>query len=71
MLAVPAVLPFTTPEVPTVAIAGLLLLHVPPVVTLANVVVSPTHTDAVPVIGETLPGFTDITLVVAQPVGSI
>ena len=47
---VPALMPVTTP-VPdtTVAIAVLLLLHVPPPVALANVVVEPSHTLAVPV----------------------
>jgi len=37
-------------EEPTVAVAVLLLVQVPPVVASANVVVAPTQTEAVPVI---------------------
>jgi hypothetical protein len=52
MVAVPADAPAVTSPVdaPTVAIAVLLLVHVPVVGVLASVVVCPTHTDAVPVI---------------------
>jgi len=50
MVAVPAAAPVTFPEVFTVAIAVLLLLHVPPVVALLNDVVAPGHTTVVPVI---------------------
>jgi hypothetical protein len=50
MVEFPAVTPVTTPVAdPTVALA-LLLLHVPPVVLLARVVVCPTHTLAEPVL---------------------
>ena len=49
MLAVPAVMPLTTPLVPTVATEVLLLLHVPPAVALLSVVVLPAVSVAVPV----------------------
>ena len=51
MVAVPADMPDTAPEgEPTVAIAVLLLLHVPPVVASPSVVVAPAQTLVVPVI---------------------
>ena len=46
----PALTPDTMPVEPTVAIAVLLLLQVPPDVASANVVVELTHTFSVPVI---------------------
>ena len=51
MIEVPAPTPVTTP-VPdtTVAFAGLLLLHVPPLVALLSVVVVPIQADSVPLI---------------------
>ena len=49
MVAVPAVTPVTIPDMPIVATAVLLLLHVPPVVVLLNVVVAVAQTIAVPV----------------------
>ena len=56
MVTVPAATPVTTPvDEPTVAKPVLLLLHVPPVVAQASVVVAPSHTVSVPVIGN---GFT-------------
>ena len=63
MIAVPADTPVTTP-VPgtTVTTVVVLLLHVPPPASL-NVVVDPTHTDAVPEIAEGN-GFT-VTVLVA------
>ena len=51
MVAEPAATPVTTPLELTVAAAVLLLDHVPPVVTSANVVVDPTQTAGVPVMG--------------------
>ena len=52
MVTVPGATPVTMPDdVPTVAIAGSLVVHVPPALALANVVVSSGHTTAVPVIG--------------------
>ena len=54
MVVVPAAMPDTTPDVPIVAIAGVLLLHVPPVVVLAIVVVAPAHTLIVPVMADTV-----------------
>jgi hypothetical protein len=54
MVATPVVIPFTTPDVGLlrVAIVVLLLLHVPPEVGFAKVVVPPGHTVSVPVIAE-------------------
>lgn len=53
-MAVPAVIPVINPDDdPAVATDGLLVLHVPVVVVLASVVVWPTHTVAMPVIGAT------------------
>ena len=43
-MADPAVIPATTPVALTLAMAALLLLHVPPVVALVNVMVEPAHT---------------------------
>lgn len=48
-VAVPAAIPVTNPAFVTVAIAELLLIHVPPVVG-ESVVVEPTQTDDAPVI---------------------
>jgi hypothetical protein len=45
-------MPHTTPDVsPTVATAGLLLVHVPPLIVLLSVVHEPSHTCAGPLIG--------------------
>ena len=52
MVEVPATAPLTMPDVPMVATVVLLLLHTPPDVASLNVVVEPTHTVAVPVIGD-------------------
>jgi hypothetical protein len=50
-MVMPAVIEFTTPlDEPIVATAGLLLLHVPPVVISAKVVAVPAHIEVVPVI---------------------
>jgi hypothetical protein len=43
MMAVPGLAPVTTPDEDTVAIKGAELLHVPPGVASARVVVAPTH----------------------------
>lgn len=52
MVAVPGVPPVTTPVVATIdAVAGALLLHVPPPKSL-NVVMPPVHTVAVPSIAD-------------------
>lgn len=49
----PAVPPVTTPDVEfTLAVPDALLVQVPPVGVLLNVVVSPEHTVAVPVIDD-------------------
>jgi hypothetical protein len=70
MVAVPDEIPLTIPVLPTVAIAVLLLLHVPPVVVLAKVVEAPAHAPAFPVIalGKT---FTVTIFVTLHPVVSI
>jgi hypothetical protein len=47
MVAVPAPVPVTTPVAPTVAIAALLLVQVPPLVASVNVVLLPTQMLAV------------------------
>ena len=63
MFAVPAETPVTTPAVATtVAIAGRLLVHVPPGVASESVVVVPTHIPVAPVMGDI--GFT-LTVLVA------
>lgn len=48
MMAVPVVTPVTIPVGSTVAVAVLLLLHVPPVVVFVKVVVDVGHTENVP-----------------------
>jgi hypothetical protein len=69
IVVVPAATPVTTPDASIVAFAGVPLVHVPPVVTLFNVVVRPSQTVSVPVIvaGSAL---TVTVAVVMQPVGS-
>jgi hypothetical protein len=52
IVAAPAVMPVRNPVLALiVAVVLLLLLHVPPVVALASVAVSPAHSTTVPVIG--------------------
>ena len=50
MVVVLAATPLTIPDVPTIAIASLALVHEPPAMVLPNEVVLPTQTDAIPVI---------------------
>jgi hypothetical protein len=59
-------MPVTNPEVETVAIPVLLLLHVPPAVASNTDAVVPLHTKEVPVIGNI--GFTVATIVALHPV---
>lgn len=60
-------MPVTTPVVVfTVAFVVALLLHVPPPVALASVVVEPMHTDGVPVFTEGA-AFTVTNVVRSQP----
>ena len=59
-------MPATRPAAPIVAIAVLLLLHEPPVVSSLNVIVFPTHTTGVLSTGEI--GLTVIIAVAVQPV---
>ena len=68
IVAAPGEMPLTTPvPEPIVAMAGLLLLHVPPVVALLRVVVKPGQTLVVPVIAVGN-GFTVNVTVFRQPV---
>ena len=53
MVVIPVVTPVTMPVLPTVAMAGLALLQVPPGVALLNVVVAPMHSLVMPVIAAT------------------
>ena len=62
--------PVTMPEeLPAVATAVLLLLHVPPATVLCKAVVPPAHTVSEPVIGAT--GFTVMVVVIEQPPGDV
>ena len=64
MVDVPADTPVTMPLAePIVATAGVLLLHVPPVVMLERVVVAPIHVVSVPVMGDEIAELTVTTLV--------
>ena len=56
MVDTPCETPVTTPAIPTVATAVLLLLHTPPVVTSLSVVVLPAQTVGVPVIAAGVTG---------------
>ena len=68
MVTVPAFTPVTSPAASAVAVATSLLLHVPPVVEEDKVVVAPTQTEVIPVIGSTTGnGFTE-TSIVAIPI---
>jgi hypothetical protein len=67
MLTVPALTPVTTPvDAFTVAVAVFEEDHVPPVVTLAKVVLEPTHTEVVPVIAATVGSGFSVTTVAAD-----
>ena len=70
-MVVPDAIPVTMPVTPTVPVAMLVLLHVPPVVmSLSGVVAPPAHTTVVPVIAAGLigKGFTvAITLAASLP----
>ena len=53
MIAVPAAIAVSRPEVDIVATAVLLLIHVPPVIISLRVVVAPIHKLGTPVIADT------------------
>jgi hypothetical protein len=65
MLTTPVLTPLTTPAEFTVAIAVLLLLHVPPVGVAASVIVVPRHIELLPDI--TAPAVTVTSLVALHP----
>ena len=68
MVVVPGLIPVTIPVVaPTDAMAGLLLLHIPPGSASLSVVVEPAHRLALPVMGE-VPGMAFTVIVVITPV---
>ena len=56
ILAVPVVMPLTTPVVDTVAMVGAELLQIPPVIASVKVVVLPTQTDLLPPMGTGVAG---------------
>ncbi len=70
MAAVPDATPLTIPVEPTVAIPVAVLLHVPPVVASASVVVALLHKVRLPVIAAGN-GLTVTTAVMIQPVGAV
>lgn len=71
MLAVPAFMPTTSPvAAPTDAMLGALLLHVPPGVLFASVMLRPLHTVLGPEFALS-DAFTVTTAVRLQPVGSV
>jgi hypothetical protein len=70
MFVVPAVSPVTTPVALTVAIAGALLLHVPPATVLLSGMVSPLHTLVDPLTTPAVgAGFIVVAIVRKQPLG--
>ena len=71
MVSFPKETPVTTPVLLTVAIAELLLVHVPPLVALVRVVVEPTQVELIPAIAATTGAEVTVTVVVTavvQPV---
>ena len=71
MTVVPGVIPLTIPVAgPMVAIAGLLLLHVPPGVASVNIVVPPVQAPDNPIIGVAVL-LTVIVVVAAQPANGV
>jgi hypothetical protein len=65
MMLVPGDTPVTTPVPETVATVGVPLIHTPPVVAVARVVVLPAQTVSVPVMGNGL-GLTAIVMETEQ-----
>ena len=53
-MAVPAAVPYTMPEPSTLAVAALLVLHVPPPVVSVSIAVVPVHTVAGPLMALTV-----------------
>ena len=70
MLTLPAATPVMTPVPDAVAIAVLLLLHVPPATVLESVVVNPTQTLLVPVMDAGI-GLTVTLVTEVQPAGNV
>ena len=69
-MVVPGVMPETTPVPDIVAVPGMLLLQVPPVVDSNKVMVEPSQTVCNPEIGNGT-AFTVTTIVAMQPVGRV
>ena len=67
-MVVPGAIPFTVPDVPTVAVVGTLLDQVPPGVPSVRVMLWPAQTADEPVIAATEIELTVTTAVAAQPV---
>src|ERR1039458_142704 len=69
-MVVPVVMPLTTPVPDTVAVPGMLLFQIPPVVDSNKVMVEPSQTVCNPEIGNGT-AFTVTTIVAMQPVGRV
>jgi hypothetical protein len=67
----PAATPVTSPVVLTVAVAGVTLDQVPPLVASVNVVVAPTHTVAAPLIAAIVGTSSIVTLAVTSVVPQV
>jgi hypothetical protein len=66
---VPADTPVTAPVVPAIlAIEGVLLTHVPPVMVLVRVVVDPLHTEVAP---ESVPAVAEVVMVITLVVNAV
>ena len=74
-MTLPAAMPVTKPVLLTVAINGLLVLHVPPGVELVNWVVVPTQVEPLPALADTLGKASTVIVTdiepAAQPFGAI
>ena len=71
MMLVPSATPFTTPVVePMVAVAVVVLIHVPPATASLRVIVAPTHTALGPVMAVGMV-YTAIVVLTLQPVESV
>jgi len=71
IIAVPEAMPVTVPVVLTVALAGALLLHTPPLTELERRVVLPVHTVEAPLMVPASTGAATVTVVVAVAVPQV